>query len=89
MKQTYQMKVKNLHKTPVSVAVMDHYPVSRDSDIKVTLADDATTKGFVKDTEDRQGVIQWVADYPPQEEKTFTIGFDIKYPKSMQVQGLP
>ncbi len=88
LERAYRSKVMNLHKNPIKIVVLDQYPVSRNPDIKVELQEGATTKGFVKDTEDRQGVIQWEADYQPQEEKVFDLAFTVKYPKGRIIPGL-
>jgi len=84
----YQTKVQNLHKNPITITVFEHYPVAGDGDIDVKLLDDVTTQGFAKDTENRQGVITWSAQYQPKDEKTFVLGFRVKYPKNRQVMGL-
>ncbi|MDD5585497.1 MAG: mucoidy inhibitor MuiA family protein [Alphaproteobacteria bacterium] len=81
----FRSKIKNLHKSPLRITVLDQYPVSRDPDVKVRLIDDSTTKGYVKDKEDRQGVLTWTADFQPQEEKTFDLAFSVKYPKEKRM----
>jgi len=83
----YKTTVKNLHKTPINITVIDQYPVSRNPDVKIKLLDEVTTAGYIKDPEDRQNVIQWIADYQPQEEKTYNIGFMVKYPKDQHITG--
>jgi uncharacterized protein (TIGR02231 family) len=88
IERQYQTKVQNLHKTPISITVIDQYPVASDPDVKVTLMEDQTTSGFVETQEKRQGVISWVGTYNPKEEKTFTLGFRVSYPKGRMVQGL-
>ncbi len=83
-----QTKIQNLHTTPITITVLEQYPVSSDSDVKVTLLTDQTTPGFTDPEEKRQGVIAWTAPYNPKEEKTFTLSFRVKYPKDRQLQGL-
>jgi uncharacterized protein (TIGR02231 family) len=88
VERQYQTKIQNLHKDPITVTVFEQYPVAGDADVKAELLDDQTTQGYAKDTENRQGVITWSGSYKPQEEKTFTIGFRVRYPKDRQISGL-
>lgn len=83
--RAYQTKIKNLHDKPVNITVFDQYPIAADADIKTELQDDKTTKGYVLDLDKRQGVVQWQADYQPQEEKVLDLGFTVKYPKNARV----
>lgn len=82
VERAYRSKVKNLHETPVTITVYDQFPIAGDADIKTELLESATTKGFVKDDEDRQGVILWKTEFKPGEEKVFDMGFQVKYPKN-------
>ena len=82
VERAYRSKVKNLHDTPVTITVYDQFPIAGDPDIKTELLESATTKGFAKDDEDRQGVIMWRGAFNPQEEKAFDMGFQVKYPKN-------
>jgi uncharacterized protein (TIGR02231 family) len=88
IEREYQTKVQNLHKEPVSITILDQYPASDDPDIKVTVLDDETTAGSLQDTERRQGVIAWTDSYKSGEEKIYTLGFRVKYPKGQNIQGL-
>jgi uncharacterized protein (TIGR02231 family) len=88
VERQYQSKIQNLHKEPVIITVFDQYPVANDPDVKVTFLEDTTTPGFAEDNEKRQGVVTWSSTYQPKEEKTFTIGFRVKYPKGKTIQGL-
>jgi uncharacterized protein (TIGR02231 family) len=83
-----QIKVQNLHKEPVAITVYDQFPVSNDADVKVELVEDQTTPGYVPDPDKRQGVILWSSTCAPKEQKTYTLGFVVKYPKGRIVQGL-
>ena len=82
VERAYRSKVKNLHETPVTITVYDQFPIAGDPDIKTELLESATTPGFVKDDEDRQGVVLWKNEFKPQEEKAFDLGFQVKYPKN-------
>jgi len=84
----YETKIQNLHKDPIDITVFEQYPVSNDADVKSEILDDTTTPGYGKDLDNRQGIIVWSASLKPQEEKTYTIGFRVKYPKDGQLMGL-
>lgn len=88
IERQYETKVQNLHKEPISITVLDQYPVSGDPDVKATLLTDETTPGFVVADEKRQGSIAWTETYKAKEEKTYTLGFRVKYPKNTTLQGL-
>ena len=84
----YQSKITNLHKEPVNITVFEQYPVSNDPDVKAEIVDNETTAGFENDPDKRQGVILWSGTYKAKEEKTFTIGWRVQYPKGKQITGL-
>jgi len=88
VQRSYETKIENLHKDALDVTVFEQYPISGDADVKSELLEDVTTPGFGKDPENRQGVIAWGANLKPQEEKIFTLGFRVKYPKDRQLIGM-
>lgn len=88
IERQYQTKIENLHKEPITITIFEQVPVSGDPDVKVELLEDSTTPGHAEDPDKRQGVITWSGTYQPKEEKTFTFGFQVKYPKDRQISGL-
>ncbi len=86
--RVYETKVQNLHQTPLTVTVFEQYPVASDPDVKSELLDDKTSPGFVADSDKRQNVITWSSSLKPKEEQTYTLGFQVKYPKGRQILGL-
>lgn len=84
----YQTKIQNLHKAELPITVYEQYPVSANPDIKIEMADDLTTKDYIKDVDGRPGVIQWRLALKAGEEKIQTLGFKVKYPKNTPVNGL-
>jgi len=88
IERTYETKIQNLHKDAIDLTVFEQYPTSGDADVKTELVDDVTTPGYEKDPDSRPGVITWTTNLKPQEEKIFTLGFRVKYPKDQQVMGL-
>lgn len=81
----YRSVIKNLHQKAMRFVVIDRYPVSTDSDLKVTLSDKNTTKGYTEDREGKPGILRWQTDMQPQEEKTFDVGFEVAAPKKRQM----
>ncbi len=88
IERSYQTTIKNLHKDPVQVTVFDQYPVSSDGDVKVDVTEEGTTAGYAKDPDNRQGVVTWAVNLAPQEEKSVSLSFRIRYPKGKQINGL-
>ena len=86
--RVYETKVQNLHQTPLTVTVFEQYPVASDPDVKSELLDNKTSPGFVADSDKRQNVITWSSLLKPKEEQTYTLGFQVKYPKGRQIIGL-
>lgn len=85
VERAYETKIRNLHDKPMTITVFDQFPIAADADIKTSLLEDKTTKGFTPDPDKRQGVIQWQTEYKPQEEKIFALAFQVKYPKNTQL----
>jgi hypothetical protein len=80
--------VKNDYDFPLVTTVYDAYPLSGDPDITVRLREDATTPGYVKDPEGREGVICWTITINPHESKNFALAFRVRHPESRQMIGL-
>ncbi len=81
-------EVKNLHKTPVSIAVLETVPVSKDQRISVDLDPKHTTPGFEKDLHDVKGVYRWRADMKAGEELNINLGWSVTWPASENISGL-
>jgi len=88
IERQYETKIQNLHKEPIDVMVFEQYPVAGDPDVKAELESNVTTGGYGKDPDNRQGIIVWSEKLKPQEEKTYILGFEVKFPKDRQLTGL-
>ncbi len=84
----YETRLQNLHKTDLPITIYEQYPISDNPDVKTELATDLTTKDFTKDPDNRMGVIVWKPVLKPSDEKAFTLGFKVKYPKDSPINGL-
>ena len=86
IERRYLIKVKNLHKRDIEIAVMDQLPVSADERIEVELLAD-TTPATETDVEDRRGVLAWTYTYKPGEEREIAFGYAVQYPEKVNVPG--
>ncbi|MBY0428350.1 MAG: mucoidy inhibitor MuiA family protein [Alphaproteobacteria bacterium] len=84
----YETRLQNLHKTDLPITIYEQYPISDNPDVKTEWVEDLTSKDSIKDPDNRLGVILWKAILKPSDEKGYTIGFKVKYPKGSPVNGL-
>ena len=88
VEREYETRITNLHKDPVGISIFEQYPVSNDPDVRVDMINDETTPGYVKDPDNRQGVVVWETSCKSREEKIFDMSFRVKFPKGKQINGL-
>lgn len=81
-------EIQNLHGRPISIAVYELLPVSKDADITVSIIKDKTTKGYVKDSDNKVGTLKWESVYAPKEKKTIDFGYSVSYPKNAILSGM-
>ena len=81
--QAFQIDIVNQHNRPVRVRVLDRIPISRNSDITVTIQD---LDGGVIDP--ITGWVTWEVDLAPLAQKTRSFSYKIEYPKKYSLQGL-
>ncbi|MDX1922090.1 MAG: mucoidy inhibitor MuiA family protein [Alphaproteobacteria bacterium] len=84
----YETKLQNLHKTDLPITIYEQYPISNDGDVKTEVIEDLTSKDSIKDPDNRLGVVVWKTTLKPNEEKGYTLGFKVKYPKGSPINGL-
>ena len=84
----YETKIQNLHKTDLPIIIYEQYPISDNPDVKTELMEELTSKDFIKDPDNRLGVILWKPVLKPNDERSHTLGFKVKYPKGSPVNGL-
>ena len=81
--RNYKLTVKNLHKQPIDITVLDQLPVSRNAKIEVTTA--RGTEPTKKDVDDKRGVVAWEFSLGPDEEKTIDFGYVVKWPPDSEI----
>jgi uncharacterized protein (TIGR02231 family) len=80
----YEITIRNNKNLPVSVKVMDQYPISKHADIKVALLDDASGA----DINSYNGELSWMIDIPAGEQRKKMFRYEVKYPKNRSIEGL-
>ncbi len=88
LEKNFTTKIKNLHKQPISIAVLENIPVSQDKNLRVEILKDKTTSGYETDLHDVKGVMRWLQNLKPQQETKINLGWKVSYPKGKYVSGL-
>lgn len=76
----YEIVVRNNRNVPIKIDVYDQVPISRSSDITVTVDN---ISGGKNDTE--TGEVAWEYTLQPGEVKSIEIGYTVKYPKDANI----
>lgn len=76
----YKITVRNNKSYPVTTTVYDQIPISTDEKIVVDVID--LTEGSLNK---ENGKVEWKISLQPNETKTITIKYSVKYPKDKQV----
>jgi uncharacterized protein (TIGR02231 family) len=77
----YETTVRNNHSRPITIHVYDQIPVSKNDQISVT--QEVLSNGIVNSI---SGEVKWEITLQPGESKTFDFGYNVKYPKDMNVR---
>jgi len=80
----YEFTLKNNRPAHASLTVIDQVPVSRNEDLKVSVA--RSTAPPTKKTGD--GLLRWKLPLKSAKERTFQFGYEVEYPRSMHLVGL-
>jgi uncharacterized protein (TIGR02231 family) len=78
----YDIELKNTRKTEVKLRVEDQVPLSTNEELTIEKLEAAEAR-YDKDT----GKLVWEITLKPGESKKLSIGYSVKYPKSMIIQG--
>ncbi|HEX3768833.1 MAG TPA: DUF4139 domain-containing protein, partial [Puia sp.] len=76
----YEIGIRNSKHAPVTVRIVDQFPVSTNKEINV---DDVKAPDAKIDKE--TGILSWVVVADPGQEKKFGFGYSVKYPKDRRV----
>ncbi len=80
LNRTYDLEVKNNKAITIDLKLMDRIPISQNKDIKV---DDIETNSAEYDS--KKGLLTWKLNLSPQETKTESFSFQVKYPKYKRI----
>ncbi|HCH50695.1 MAG TPA: hypothetical protein DEV59_08420 [Proteus sp.] len=83
LKESYQIKIRNMYNNPIKLIVYDQLPLSQENSINVT---DAVYKEGVLNKE--TGEIKWNLELQPKKEKTLLLNYTLSYPKNKYINGL-
>lgn len=81
-------RIKNGHKTPVKLVVLETVPSSRDKDITVNILKKETTKGYDSDVDNIKGLLRWSMDLEPAKEAEIKLGWKVSWPEDENISGL-
>ena len=80
LNRTYDLEVKNNKNKAVNIVLTDRIPISQNKDIKV---DEVEVNSANYDS--KKGLLTWNLKLSPQESKTESFSFQVKYPKSKRI----
>jgi uncharacterized protein (TIGR02231 family) len=84
----YVTRIKNLHKQPISLAVLETIPASTDEKISVSVLKEKTTQGYESDVDDVIGLLRWSIKLEPKKEAEVKLGWQVSWPKDDVISGL-
>lgn len=76
---TVTLSIKNTKNQPIVLRMKDQMPISADTEIKVL--DINTCGGTINE---KTGLIRWILDIKPLEQRDITFSYTVKYPKEKQ-----
>lgn len=79
----FDISVRNTRQEPITIVVEDQVPVSRNTQIEVTLIDSGGAK-WNRDT----GKLTWTLTLKPSETRKVIFKYEVKYPKDKPISGL-
>lgn len=77
---TYTTKVRNGKSIPIEVIIMEHIPVSQVDDIEVELLEKSGGE-----LDELTGFITWREKMKPKADKSYTLSYEITFPKNAQL----
>lgn len=87
LQRHYQLKVTNGHPKPMSLTVLDSWPVAKQQDIKVSMLD-GTAAPKEQNVNQQAGVQRWELPLPAGKTATLDTGYQVAYPQDKQIDNL-
>jgi len=83
--QDFKTTIKNLHRFPLRITMVDRIPVSENTAISVEPLS-TNTAPTEKIVDDKRGVMGWTYDYKPGEQKDVRLGWRIRWPADRELR---
>jgi len=83
LKRTYEVEVTNLHPLTHKVKVYERFPISRNEKISVKLIEPKLSD---VDYEEETGVFFWEESIKSKKKKTYTVRFEVVYPREWNLE---
>jgi uncharacterized protein (TIGR02231 family) len=80
-------EIENVSGESYDLVVEMAHPVSKNDDLRVTLQDGFTTKGYTDDWENVKGIMHWESELEPKSKKEYRLGYEITWPKGYNLTG--
>ena len=87
LQRHYQLKVTNGHNKPMTLTVLDNWPVSKQQDIKVSVLE-GTAAPKEQNVNQQAGVQRWELSLPAGKPVTLDTGYQVTYPQDKQIDNL-
>ncbi len=81
-------EIKNLHKTPFQISVLETIPASQDARVRVEVLNDNTTQGYKTDINDQKGMLEWSMTLQSGAMQKINLGWRVYWPKGSEITGL-
>jgi uncharacterized protein (TIGR02231 family) len=81
--RAFKVTVKNMHERAITLAILDHIPVSQQQDIKVVLT--GRTPPTKLDVNDKRGVLTWETKLEADQEQIIEFGYQVTWPTSKAI----
>lgn len=78
---TFQIQVKNNHKIPINLEVLDQVPVSRRKEISIDVKETSNALHF-----EESGTLKWQFSLTPTEKRIMKFSYSVKHPKDFEVR---
>ncbi len=77
----YEIEIRNTYDTLVNIDVIDQIPISKESDIEVTVEDISGAE-----LDELSGKLLWKKQLIPSKTEKLSIAFTVKYPKKKKIK---
>lgn len=87
LQRHYQLQVTNGHNKPMTLTVLDSWPVSKQQDIKVSVLE-GTVAPKEQNVDQEAGIQRWELPLPAGKAVTLDTGYQVAYPQDKEIGNL-